>query len=227
MLNSRLGINGFGRRMGPGAKSEKKGHFGFQMATLLICPACGTRYEIKAVLPPEGRKVRCSKCAHVWQAFPVQAPPIAPAPQPAPTFRPAAAPMPQPAPQPPPRPASANSGMGAFPGMAPSQPAPPIFPPPQASEDDLAAQLARINAEAMAEAEAEPPPEKRGGIFSRLTRKKEPVPPAPPAPTPAAMTDIFAPSPGLGNDASMDELTAFGAGMAPGLDAAMGDAAMG
>jgi hypothetical protein len=29
MLNSRLGINGFGRRMGPGAKSEKKGHFGF------------------------------------------------------------------------------------------------------------------------------------------------------------------------------------------------------
>jgi hypothetical protein len=110
--------------------------------------------------------------------------------------------------------------------MAPSQPAPPIFSPPQAGED-LAAQLARINAEAMAEAEPEPPPEKRGGIFSRLTRKREPVPPEPPAPTPAAMTDIFAPGPGLGSDASMDEGFAPAAGMAPGLDAAMGDAALG
>jgi hypothetical protein len=110
--------------------------------------------------------------------------------------------------------------------MAPSQPAPPFFPPPQPSEDDLAAQLARINAEAMAEAAPEPPPEKRGGIFSRLTRKKEPVPPEAPAPTPAAMTDIFAPSPGLGSDANMDD-GAFGAGMAPGLDAGMGDAALG
>jgi hypothetical protein len=117
--------------------------------------------------------------------------------------------------------------MGGFGGVAPSQPAPPIFPPPQVSEADLAAQLARINAEAMAEAEPEPPPEKHGGIFSRLTRKREPVPPEPPAPTPGAVTDIFAPSPGLAGDASMDEGAAFGAGMAPGLDAAMGDAGMG
>jgi hypothetical protein len=117
--------------------------------------------------------------------------------------------------------------MGAFPGITPSQPPPPIFSPPQVGETDLAAQLARINAEAMAEAQPEPPPEKRGGIFSRLTRKREPVPPEPPAPTPAAMTDIFAPSPGHSGDASMDEGPAFGAGMAPGLDAAMGDATMG
>jgi hypothetical protein len=112
--------------------------------------------------------------------------------------------------------------------MAPSQPAPPIFPPPQVSEADLAAQLARINAEAMAEPQPEPPPpEKRGGIFSRLTRKREPVPPEPPAPAPSAAPDVFAPRPGLGGDASMDEGPAFGAGMPPGLDAAMGDAAMG
>src|SRR5262245_30892909 len=211
---------------GPERNPRKKAFLAFEMATFLICPACGTRYEIKAALPPEGRKVRCSKCAHVWQAFPVQAAPIAPAPQPPPTFRPAAPPMPQPAPQPPPRPASANSGMGAFPGMSPSQPAPPVFPPPQAAETDLAAQLARINTEAIAEPEPEPPaPEKRGGIFSRLTRKREPVPPEPPAPTPSDMGDIFAPSPGLGDNASMDEGVAFGA--APGLDATMGDAAMG
>ncbi|MET0381117.1 MAG: hypothetical protein ABWZ94_04390, partial [Methyloceanibacter sp.] len=109
--------------------------------------------------------------------------------------------------------------------MAPSQPAPPIFPPPQVSEADLAAQLARINAEAMAEPQPEPPPpEKRGGIFSRLTRKREPVPPEP---TPSAAPDVFAPSPGLAGDASMDEGPAFGAGMPPGLDAAMGDAGMG
>src|SRR5262245_4085569 len=207
---------------GPERNPRKKAILAFQMATLLICPACGTRYEIKAVLPPEGRKVRCSKCAHVWQAFPVRAPPVAPAPQPAPTFRPAAPPMPQPAPQPPPRPASADSGMGAFPGITPSQPPPPIFSPPQVGETDLAAQLARINAEAMAEAQPEPPPEKRGGIFSRLTRKREPVPPVP-----AAMTDIFAPSPGLSGDASMDEGAAYGAARAPGLAPARGDATMG
>jgi hypothetical protein len=29
MLNSRFGINGFGQRMWPGAKSRIKGHFGF------------------------------------------------------------------------------------------------------------------------------------------------------------------------------------------------------
>ena len=38
------------------------------MATVIICPACKTRYETKAVIPPEGRKVRCSKCGNVWQA---------------------------------------------------------------------------------------------------------------------------------------------------------------
>jgi hypothetical protein len=115
--------------------------------------------------------------------------------------------------------------MGGFGGMAPSQPAPPIFPPPQVSEADLAAQLARINAEAMAEPQAEPPPpEKRGGIFSRLTRKKEPLPPEP---TPAAAPDVFAPSPGLAGDASMDEGPAFGAGIPPGFDTPRGDAAMG
>jgi predicted Zn finger-like uncharacterized protein len=38
------------------------------MSTLIICPACETRYEIAASIPPEGRKVRCSKCAHIWQA---------------------------------------------------------------------------------------------------------------------------------------------------------------
>ena len=124
------------------------------------------------------------------------------------------------------RPASANSGMGGFAGMAPSQPAPPSFPPPPVSEADLAAQLARINAEAMAEAPPEAPPEKRGGIFSRLTRKREPVPPLPPPPAPG-MGDAFAARPGLAADASMDEGPASGAGMAPGLDAAMGDAAMG
>jgi predicted Zn finger-like uncharacterized protein len=41
------------------------------MATVIICPSCGTRYEIAAVIPPEGRKVRCSKCSHIWQARPI------------------------------------------------------------------------------------------------------------------------------------------------------------
>ncbi|WP_193407072.1 zinc-ribbon domain-containing protein, partial [Methyloceanibacter methanicus] len=62
------------------------------MATLIICPACGTRYQIKAAFPPEGRKVRCAKCGHVWQAQPAD--------QGAAPSQPAAAPVP-------PRPAAA------------------------------------------------------------------------------------------------------------------------
>ncbi|MGH6828553.1 MAG: DUF3426 domain-containing protein [Rhizomicrobium sp.] len=40
---------------------------------ILTCPACATRYQAdEANFPPEGRKVRCAKCAHVWhQAGPM------------------------------------------------------------------------------------------------------------------------------------------------------------
>ena len=175
------------------------------MATLIICPACGTRYETQAVFPPEGRKVRCSKCAHVWQAQPV----VVPAPtMPQPAIAPQAAPPP-----PPPPGAPVNAGMRGFAGIAPT-------PPPQQSapgltqaavEADLAAQVARINAEAMAEA---PPPmpkaeQRGGGIFSRLSRK-----PAPASPPP---------------DAGMDHapLTNAGFGTATMGDASMSDASMG
>jgi predicted Zn finger-like uncharacterized protein len=47
---------------------------------LIICPNCETRYEIAAVIPPEGRKVRCSKCGHIWQAMAAAPqPPVSPA----------------------------------------------------------------------------------------------------------------------------------------------------
>jgi predicted Zn finger-like uncharacterized protein len=40
-------------------------------AMLVTCPACGARYEIEAgLIPPEGRRVQCSACEHVWQEFP-------------------------------------------------------------------------------------------------------------------------------------------------------------
>ncbi len=95
------------------------------MATLIICPACDTRYETKAVFPPEGRKVRCSKCGHVWQALPVTAPPplaqpvqMPPPPQPAQAAKPPQAP-------PPPKPAAAvNAGLSGFAGITPAAPAP-------------------------------------------------------------------------------------------------------
>src|SRR6185312_10556241 len=45
----------------------------FAMA-ILICPACGRRYEIQAVFPPEGRKARCYKCNEIWLAKPVFVP---------------------------------------------------------------------------------------------------------------------------------------------------------
>ena len=37
---------------------------------IIECPACTTRYDIKAELPPEGRSVRCAKCGTVWRAMP-------------------------------------------------------------------------------------------------------------------------------------------------------------
>jgi predicted Zn finger-like uncharacterized protein len=182
------------------------------MATLIICPACGTRYETQAVFPPEGRKVRCSKCAHVWQAQPVAAPAMPPPPQP--SVSPRAAPPPPPLPQPA---VPVNAGMRGFAGIAPA-------PPPQSApsltqaavEADLAAQVARLNTEAMAEA---PPPmpeaEKRGGgIFARLSRKSAQAAPAP-------------------ADAGMDERPMsdadFGASAMPdaSMDASMGEASMG
>jgi predicted Zn finger-like uncharacterized protein len=35
---------------------------------ILQCPNCDTRYELPVDLPPEGRKVRCAACQHVWTA---------------------------------------------------------------------------------------------------------------------------------------------------------------
>jgi predicted Zn finger-like uncharacterized protein len=37
---------------------------------IIECPACTTRYDIKADLPAEGRTVRCAKCGTVWRAMP-------------------------------------------------------------------------------------------------------------------------------------------------------------
>jgi predicted Zn finger-like uncharacterized protein len=194
-----------GEGMGPGANPGYKAFLVFPMATLIICPVCETRYETQAVFPPEGRKVRCSKCAHVWQALPVTAP-VEPAPPMAPFPQPAAPPPP-----PPPQPAQAvKMAMRGFAGIAPGAPPPPPGPgfTPGGTDADLAAQVAQINAEAMAEAPvAAPEAEKRGGgIFARLSRKAAPAPSAPPV------------------DASMDEGAMADATMA---DATMGDAGMG
>jgi hypothetical protein len=84
-------------------------------------------------------------------------------------------------------------------------------------DDSLAAQLARLNADAMGETPPAPP-EKSGGIFSRLGKRTA----APVAPLPdAGMKDVSMPDASFGGDA-------FGAGMGNGLgDASMGDASMG
>jgi len=106
------------------------------MMTVIICPACKTRFETAAVIPPTGRKVRCSKCGNVWQAMaviepakpavvsaptppPVQPRPVQAAPMPprrAPEPRPAAAPRPAP-----PEPRPGSTGLGTAVGRFPSQ----------------------------------------------------------------------------------------------------------
>jgi hypothetical protein len=83
---------------------------------------------------------------------------------------------------------------------------------------DLAAQLARINAEAMAEVPPAEPPEKSGGIFARLSGKRAAPPVAPPLD--AGMGDASM------GDASFGDAS-FEAGMGNGMaDASMGDASM-
>ncbi|MGN6150229.1 MAG: DUF3426 domain-containing protein [Rhizomicrobium sp.] len=38
---------------------------------ILVCPSCAARYEVDgSKFPPEGRKVRCKKCGHVWHQTP-------------------------------------------------------------------------------------------------------------------------------------------------------------
>jgi predicted Zn finger-like uncharacterized protein len=196
------------------------------MATHIICPACDTRYETKAVFPPEGRKVRCSKCGHVWQAHPVTVPP--PAARPVQMTPPAPPPQSAKPPQapPPPKPAApVNAGLSGFAGIAPAArsapPAPPPQPPSFARPDidaDLAAQLARLNADAMADTPPAAPPEKSGGIFSRLSRQPSAAPVAPPPD--AGMDDASMVDASFGGDA-------LGAGMGNGLGDAGMDASMG
>lgn len=195
------------------------------MATLIICPVCETRYEVKAAFPPEGRKVRCSKCGHVWQAHPV-----ASAPEPAPAVAaPSAQPFaPKPAPKPKakpaPAPASASPSFGTLPGV--KQPAsPPPSPEPSLTDrlsetkadaefnvgDDLTAQVAQINAEAA----AEPPPQKSGGIFGRLASRRS-AKAAPPPETATAKSDTATGDAAISDAAMTDE----------GLDPALVAAAM-
>jgi len=104
--------------------------------TVIICPACKTRFETAAVIPPTGRKVRCSKCGNVWQAMAViepakpavvsapTPPPVQPRPAPAAPMPPRRAPEPRPeaAPrQPPPEPRPGSTGLGNAMGRFPSQ----------------------------------------------------------------------------------------------------------
>jgi len=122
--------------------------------------------------------------------------------------------------------------MGGFAGIAPMPPAPPPSPQ-EPSESDLAAQVARINAEAMAEpAEA---PAKPGGFFARFTRGREKEP-APPPQEPSADSDAGFGDASLGDagmseepmaDASMSEEPMAEAGMGEGLEASMGETSMG
>ncbi len=99
--------------------------------TVIICPACNTRFETAAVIPPTGRKVRCSKCGNVWQAMAViepakpavvsapTPPPVQPRPAPMPPR--AAEPRPAPARPAPPGPRPASPGLGNAMGRFPSQ----------------------------------------------------------------------------------------------------------
>lgn len=206
MLNSLSGINGIGQRHGGCRGIYVRPLLAYWM-TLIICPSCETRYETAAVFPPEGRKVRCSKCGHVWQAKAVAQPetPAAglkvvskapPPPKPLPT--PAAA-------RPKPKPAVIGTGTDGLARLAAAaKPAPSLAQKvaaatvPEArldadftADEDVAAQVERMNTEAAMAAEGVLPEEKPsgGGIFARLRGSKKaqaPIKPAELSPEPPA-----------------------------------------
>ncbi len=179
--------------------------------TLIICPSCETRYETAAVFPPEGRKVRCSKCGHVWQAKAV-AQPEAPAgglkvvSKAPPPPKPLAAPQAKPRPKP--KPAVIGTGTDGLARLAAAaaKPTPSLAQKmaaataPEArldadftADEDVAAQVERMNTEAAMAAEGVLPEEKPsggGGIFARLRGAKKAQapakPPEPPEPSEAA-----------------------------------------
>jgi hypothetical protein len=117
--------------------------------------------------------------------------------------------------------------MGGFAGITPASPAPPPSPQ-EPSEQDLAAQVARINADAMAEpAEA---PAKPGGFFARFIRGREKAPEPPPQ-EPSTISDAAFGDASMGEesmtDASMGEEAMAEAGVGEGVGASMGETSMG
>ena len=219
------------------------------MATLIICPACETRYETAAVFPPEGRKVRCSKCGNVWQAKAVVQPEAAAtglkvaakAPGPATPLPPPAAAKPKPKP----KPATVSTGMGGFAGIGTAPKATPSLAEKMAAatvaevqpdadfsaDEDLAAQVERMNAEAAMAAEGVLPDEKpsSGGIFGRLRTKKPLAPARPPELTPEPAFTAAPPSePAFaGVPPGESELAALAAGEVPPAEAPSRVVAMG
>ena len=159
-----------GKGMGPGANQDKPAILAFQMATLIICPACETRYETEAVFPP--RAARCAApnaaCLAGHGRGRSRQPAVIAATPPGLCGRR----LPPGARRCRSRPRRHRRGpvrqcrrCGGFAGIAPSPARSAAFPAAADERGRACRQVARINAEAMAEAAGRRRPEKRGGIF--------------------------------------------------------------
>ncbi len=89
---------------------------------IITCPSCSTRYKLdSAQFGPEGRRVRCTNCAHVWTQMPADDLPLIL--------------------EPPPVQAAAGDGVpGAEPEVPASAPRERLTPPPAALAARAAAQ---------------------------------------------------------------------------------------
>lgn len=144
---------------------------------MLACPSCGATYEISLDVPPEGRRVRCSRCKHIWRATPdgtKAGPAEAPAGQPEQPPQAAAVQAPRAAPPltampPGPMPVGAGytNGIGAHPAARAA--APPLAPPPLRYPGDPT------------------PPAPPAGWQHPHSQHRTPYPPPAPAPAPESV----------------------------------------
>lgn len=138
---------------------------------ILTCPSCGTQYAVKdGAIPESGRKVRCAACGHSWHQMPEDAREedgeMVPVPEPGEIPPPATefddgSGEPAPMAYDPAEPIAPEPGLVEGPTTVPVPPPDGEWPDPRSGEEDWDPEKEIPDAEEIAAAESETPPERK------------------------------------------------------------------